>query len=625
MHGLFAGGGVDMKALLNKMLLRQKFLVLAGLAGALVAMPTVLFLEESNKAIDVATLEAQGTEPSRRLLDIVRQVQHSRGLATQLANGSGGSPEQLQSVQRDTVKAMEAMTAPLARLGERNLDSSWQGILAEWIQLTSRMNQAPQVAKASVREHTALIARLIKANEQLLDHFALRLDPEPDSYFLIDSLLVRAPVLRETLGQMRAFGSDALAHGGAGVDERILIASRRDRAGDYYDTIDNELSLAMANNEALSASGLAGLAQQSRTAGARALQLTQERIVEPDKMDYPARDYDRQIAETMAEQQRLSDAGLDQLDLILARRVAALSATKYQLIGAIALLALLAIAVGHQIIGSVTGPIGLALDSARRMTAGAADKIAVVEAIADGQLEGTLALSEVPRIDPGALSRDEVGELLASIVRMSEMQRALDAAFGKMTAALRENRAALQARDWFKSGLNELGDLMRGDHATADMADGVLGYLAHRVDAQAGAFYLWDEAQGELVLRASFALTRRKQLGERCALGQGLVGQAAYERKLICLSEVPGDYFPISSGLGSAMPRHVMAVPLLHGDALVGALELASFQAFGDLQLEFLERARESIAVGFHVNMARRRMQQLLVATQRQAQERRPD
>lgn len=601
-----------MNALLKKMFLKQKILLLGILAAILVAIPTVLFLQESDKAIDVARLEARGIEPARKLLRIVQMVQQHRGLSAMQLNGSADTREQLAVTEHDVERAMAAMGQELAALDNHAIDSSWQSISSEWSVLTGKVMQSSAQSRTMLEDHNSLIAHMLKANEMVLDHFTLRLDPEPDSYFLIDAMLVRAPILRETLGQVRGYGAGMLAQGQAGREDRILLAARSARASDYYDNIEDELALAVANNGSLRSSSLLALAQDSRVAGARAIRLAHEELVSADKLRYPARDYFTVVSEAIDTQLRLSDAALDQLRRILAERVDALTLAKHKLIAVILVLSALAVALAHVIVRSVIVPIGLALDSARALSAGAAEKIAVVEAIADGKLDRELVAGEVPVIDLDEVAHDEVGELLRSIARMSELQRALDLAFAKMAVSLRDNRAALQARDWIKTGLNDVGDLMRGEHDTGDMADRVLRYLAQRLDAQAGAFYLYDEAARELVLRATYALNRRKQLGERCALGQGLVGQAAYERKIICLADVPPDYLPISSGLGTAVPANVMAIPLLQADGLVGALEIASFGQFSDLEMEFLERARDSIAVGFHVNEARHRMQALL-------------
>lgn len=155
-----------------------------------------------------------------------------------------------------------------------------------------------------------------------------------------------------------------------------------------------------------------------------------------------------------------------------------------------------------------------------------------------------------------------------------------------MTGVLRQVRLDEAARDWQKTGLNELGDLMRGDHDTRHMADQVLCYLAVRLGAQMASFLLADGGDASLSLAASYAMTRRKELGTRIGL-LGLAEQAIRERKTICIVNVP-----------------------------VGVIELASFTAYSDAQLDFIERARERIAVGFDVNLSRHRMHQLLARMQ---------
>lgn len=600
-----------MNGLLNRLLLRQKFFMLALLAAAMVALPSVLFVLEANKSVQIAQTEAQGIAPVRTVLRLVQLVQQHRGLQAMRLNGFDDVRPEQEAKHAEADRAVATVDGQVRRLDERGVNVAWQRIREDWITLSNDITRQTLSAEASFQAHTELIVRLLKLELLIVDLFKLRLDPEPVSYFLIDAAMVRAPALRETLGQLRGLGSGILAERSVNHAQRMLIRSRSDRAIDYYDNIDDALSLAMGANEALR-DALAEVVQANRNAGAQVLQLTHEQIIAPDRLRYPSLEYYRLYSETIDGQYRLSELVLDQLSASLAHRVGRLTRAANTLTGAIVLLALLAVLLGRRIVRSVTAPLGVALALARAMTAGAADKIAVTQAIASGDLTRDLAPAAAPPAAPDQIPGDEVGELLRSVLRMSEVQRSLDLAFGQMTAALRANRAAESARDWLKSGLNELTDLMRGEHETGPMAEQVLACLVHRLQAQVGAFYLYDAAAQQLYLCASYAYTRRKALGERFGLGQGLAGQAALERCCICIDEVPPDYVNIASGLGAAAPRNVSAVPLLHGETLVGVLEIGAFHAYTDAELEFLERARDSIAVGFDANLSRQRMRQLL-------------
>ena len=55
-----------------------------------------------------------------------------------------------------------------------------------------------------------------------------------------------------------------------------------------------------------------------------------------------------------------------------------------------------------------------------------------------------------------------------------------------------------------------------------------------------------------------------------------MVGAVAYEKKLIYRTEVPDDYFTITSGLiGDQKPKSLLIIPLLQEDALQGVIELS--------------------------------------------------
>ncbi|GJJ03336.1 hypothetical protein RugamoR64_38740 [Duganella rhizosphaerae] len=310
------------------------------------------------------------------------------------------------------------------------------------------------------------------------------------------------------------------------------------------------------------------------------------------------------------------------LEVDSSRQLASGQSIVYQVLAGLALmLLLLALFIRLFYQRSIARPLATALDAASALNAGSAEKVQAVEAIADGNLEREIALARLPDIDPGAISGDEVGQLLKSVFSIGEAQLALDHAMRKMSLSLRASRDAEQARDWLKSGQNELNALMRGEQETALLADKVLCYLATRSGAGVGAFFLHDEQSQQLCLAAAYALPGGVDMGARIASGDGLLGQAVRERRILLVDNVPAGYLPVGSALGHADPGHLMLVPLVHGDNLVGAIELAGFRAFRTAELDLLESVREALAVGFEVNQSRQRTKGLLVETEQQAEE----
>ncbi|MEK7737029.1 MAG: histidine kinase dimerization/phospho-acceptor domain-containing protein, partial [Pseudomonadota bacterium] len=154
-----------------------------------------------------------------------------------------------------------------------------------------------------------------------------------------------------------------------------------------------------------------------------------------------------------------------------------------------------------------------------------------------------------------------------------------------------------------------------------EIADKVLGFLVTYLKAGGGALYLFDERAVKLALTATYAMTKDLKLGEHFRLGQGVIGQAAREQKIIFLTDVPPGYLPIGSALGESAPKLVVAIPLLHGNRLVGVIEIGTFREFSDNELKFLELAREGIAIAIDANLSHQRTAELLEETEQQTEE----
>ena len=270
---------------------------------------------------------------------------------------------------------------------------------------------------------------------------------------------------------------------------------------------------------------------------------------------------------------------------------------------------------------SVKQSLQQAVTTVKKLVEGSGDKVRVAEAIGAGDLSQEPVLSEPLQVDLNRLPDDEIGVLIKAAAHLSEVQCTLEKTFQKMTHSLRQDRETVRAMDWLKSGQNELNALMRGEQEVDAMANKVLAFLAEYLHAGVGALYLFDEEREELYLSAAYAYVPHKETRERFILGESLIGQAAREHKIISLSDLPPDYLPIGSALGESVPRVISVIPLMHGKRLVGAIELASFREFSASELEFLELAREGIAIGLDMTLARHVMADLLEETQQQTEE----
>src|SRR5690606_7501976 len=138
-----------------------------------------------------------------------------------------------------------------------------------------------------------------------------------------------------------------------------------------------------------------------------------------------------------------------------------------------------------------------------------------------------------------------------------------------------------------------------------------------------GAFFIKEAEQADapLSLIASYAYKQRKNLSNRFDPGEGLVGQAALERKPILLTNVPDDYIRINSGLGEAPPRNIIVLPILFEGEVKAVVELASFLPFNQIHQLFLDQLSESIGVVLNMIQANMRTEELLLQSQNLTQE----
>jgi HAMP domain-containing protein/CheY-like chemotaxis protein/signal transduction histidine kinase len=202
----------------------------------------------------------------------------------------------------------------------------------------------------------------------------------------------------------------------------------------------------------------------------------------------------------------------------------------------------------------------------------------------------------------------------------------------EMIRNLKDTTIKNNEQDWLKTNLAKFTRMLQGQKDLLTVGRLILSELAPVVSAQHGVFYIMEgpredvETEGEkpeayLKLLASYAYRSRKRVSNKFALGEGLVGQAAFEKERILVTNAPPDYVQITSGLGQAPPTNIIVLPVLFEGQVKAVIELSSFERFSPTHQAFLDQLVESIGIVINTIEANMRTEDLLKQSQSLAKE----
>jgi signal transduction histidine kinase/HAMP domain-containing protein/CheY-like chemotaxis protein len=212
------------------------------------------------------------------------------------------------------------------------------------------------------------------------------------------------------------------------------------------------------------------------------------------------------------------------------------------------------------------------------------------------------------------------GDLTRSIrVEASGEVAELKDNINSMVESLRETTRANQEQDWLKTNLARISSLMQGHRDLPVVAELIMDELTPLVSAQYGAFYLAEDTERghELRLVGSYGYPDDDERPTRIPVGRSLVGQAARNRRMVTVEELPEGYVTISSGLGHAEPAALVVLPIVVEEQVLGVIELASVSRFTQIHQDFLAQLMPTIGVNLNTIVANVRTDELLDESQR--------
>ncbi|HET7775137.1 MAG TPA: methyl-accepting chemotaxis protein [Azospira sp.] len=194
-------------ALMHRLTYPKKF-ALIGLV-ALIAI-AVLFLNlarQLQSQIHLANDELAALEVITPLDRLVQFTQQHRGLSAGVINGDTTLKDKETAKSGEVTTALKALADKLPR--EAAASEAWKKINEDWGQIAA--DGLSWTGTESVAAHTRLIAAMLRFKVDVADESGLTIDPNMDSYYLLETAVIKLPSMLERLGQTRAKGTGILA------------------------------------------------------------------------------------------------------------------------------------------------------------------------------------------------------------------------------------------------------------------------------------------------------------------------------------------------------------------------------------------------------------------------------
>jgi methyl-accepting chemotaxis protein len=207
---------------------KQKFIVLALLGALPLTVVVLQYLANLQDQINVTKMEYVGLEASKPLFIALDAAQRNRGLSASFIAQPDGTfdkakQESVQKARQDLLNAVQQFNHQIRTQTEFPIANHHKDMLA-YVQSTlaniDQLSSPGRFAKGSES-----VEKILFTIRETADASTLTLDPEFETYHLMDLTYFKLPELIEALAKTRGSMAAALADGTISVEEQIKVAT----------------------------------------------------------------------------------------------------------------------------------------------------------------------------------------------------------------------------------------------------------------------------------------------------------------------------------------------------------------------------------------------------------------
>lgn len=190
--------------------------------------------------------EERGVEYNTPLFEVYQVTQRHGGLVAALDSGLNEVGDELQSTAAELSKDIATLDPVDARLAATLRVSAWPTLRTELQALVGQ--------RGSADAHAQALAKIRSLIVEVADNSNLTLDPDLDTYYLMDVVVARLPTLTSDIGQLRRLALTSIAAGGASAESYRQLTSTVDAFAAHVEDAKNSVATAIKSNPSLAAS-----------------------------------------------------------------------------------------------------------------------------------------------------------------------------------------------------------------------------------------------------------------------------------------------------------------------------------------------------------------------------------
>jgi methyl-accepting chemotaxis protein len=380
--------------MLKRLKIGQKLALICVLLSLPIGVLAYVFYNAQGLVIDIANQEIAGVEYNNVVKKILIDSAQALTLSYAAASGDTSLQTFIIGKQAEVDKDFEALAIVDKKLGQALATTSQMNALKNsWQDVKSRSTGMKPAEVLDLYEK--FIADTKDLSAHVADTSTLILDPDLDSYYMMDTIIAKAPTLIDSLNQAKAVGSAIVSRKTLTADEKLQLSLLFAAAKGARDALNRGIDVAYSNNPSGTVKAqIDATARDTYSSIDKFLELMDKKVINAAEITITPAEYAAVASKSFDDSSRIYDSAASTLvDLLNNRADKSWNIIKYTF---------------------AIGGFGLLLSGfllffvVRSITSSLKEAVAIAEKLAIGDLSASFE----------TYSTDEIGQLLGAMNRM---------------------------------------------------------------------------------------------------------------------------------------------------------------------------------------------------------------